>query len=314
MTDFLHEKTMLALNKELGFNNNVFLSSDDDSEYSSLVGKKARQRRAVKKDLRGQGLSRKEARKEAMVQVGRGKLGKGVLKVSLAPMRGAFLSLLLLNFRGIATKIMAVERNQPELKKRLKSQWENQFGGSYDELIKAAQKAENKKPFFCGKQCKLKVVEQTKSSFNGVSDFGVEGTIYDDFSYTDPVLIGGLVSLAGTVVAAIGSTVNQAQVNKGKKMEIEAAERMAEKELATLTANQKAQIDAAERRLQAEADPKKAILNNPDLSTEEKKSAIELLEKTETSESSRSINRVLMIGIPVLLVVGLGFYFVTRKK
>lgn len=314
MTDFLHEKTMLALNKELGFDNNVFLSNDD-TEYSSLIGKKAKERRAVKKDLRSQGVSRKEARKEAMVQVGRGKLGKGVLKVSLAPMRGSFLTLLLFNFRGIATKIMAVERNQPEIKKRLKSQWENQFGGSYDELIKAAQKAENKKPIFCGKQCKLKIVEQSKSSFNGVKDsINIEGTIYDDFLNLTGLEIGGLVTLAGTVVTVIGTTVNQAQVNKGKKAEIEAAERMANKELETLTANQKAQIEAAERRLQAEADPKKAILNNPDLSTEEKKDAIELLEKTETSESSRSINRVLMIGIPVLLVVGLGFYFVTRKK
>lgn len=313
MTDFLHEKTMLALNKELGFDNNIFLSNDD-TEYSSLIGKKAKERRAVRRDLRSQGVSRKEARKEAMVQVGRGKLGKGVLKVSLAPVRGAFLSLLLLNFRGFATKIMAIERNQPELKKRLKSQWENQLGGAYDELIKAAQKAENKKPFFCGKQCKLKVVEQTKSSFNGFSDFGVEGTIYDDFSHFEPNTTFALIGLAGTALTAVGATVNQAQVNKGKKMEIEAAERMANKELETLTANQKAQIEAAERRLQAEADPKKAILNNPDLSTEEKKDAIELLEKTETSESSRSINRVLMIGIPILLVAGLGFYFVTRKK
>jgi hypothetical protein len=337
--EFENEKELLDLNRDLGFENSaIFFGNvsdeideeeeeniepeikiasvfdiDSDNEFSEFVGKKAKERRKVKKELKKTGLSNKEARKQALEQVGRGKIGKGVLKVALAPVRGAFLSLLLLNFRGFATKIMAIEKSQPDGKKTLKSKWENNLGGNYDELIKAAEKAENKKPFFCGKNCKLKAVEEAKMiSFSGF--LGKEGTIYSDFYNLEPATTTALVTLAGTAVGVMGSTINNAQINKGKKAEIEAAERMADKELATLTANQKAQIEAAEKRLQAEGDPKKAILNNPDLTAEEKKASIELFEKTESQSDTRNIRKILMIGVPIALLLGIGAYFITRKK
>lgn len=337
--EFENEKQLLELNRDLGFENSTIFFGDtneteeenlepetetpsvfdvdSENEFSEFVGKKAKERRKVKKELKKTGLSNKEARKQALVEVGRGKIGKGVLKVAFAPMRGAFLSLLLLNFRGIATKIMAIEKGtQADLKKKLVSAWENRLGGDYDELIKAASKAENKKPFFCGKKCKLKVVEKVGSS-SFVGFVGKSGSIYDNYNNVaggDDAVIGVYVGLAGTVLGVIGNVANGAQVNKGKKLEIEAAERMADKELATLTANQKAQIEAAERRLQAEADPKKAILNNPDLTAEEKKASIELFEKTESQSDTRNIRKILMIGVPVTLLVGFGFYFLTRKQ
>ena len=333
--EFENEKQLLELNRDLGFENSTIFFGDtneteeenlepetetpsvfdvdSENEFSEFVGKKAKERRKVKKELKKTGLSNKEARKQALIEVGRGKIGKGVLKVAFAPVRGAFLSLLLLNYRGFATKIMAIEKGQPEGKKSLKSKWENNLGGDYNELIKAAEKAENKKPFFCGKNCKLKAVEEAKTiSFSGF--LGKEGTIYSDFNNFEPATTTALIGLAGTAVGVMGSTINNAQVNKSKKAEIEAAERMADKELATLTANQKAQIEAAERRLQAEADPKKAILNNPDLTAEEKKASIELFEKTESQSDTRNIRKILMIGIPVTLLVGFGFYFLTRKN
>ena len=333
--EFENEKQLLELNRDLGFENSTIFFGDtneteeenlepetetpsvfdvdSENEFSEFVGKKAKERRKVKKELKKTGLSNKEARKQALIEVGRGKIGKGVLKVAFAPVRGAFLSLLLLNYRGFATKIMAIEKGQPEGKKSLKSKWENNLGGDYNELIKAAEKAENKKPFFCGKNCKLKAVEEAKTiSFSGF--LGKEGTIYSDFNNFEPATTTALIGLAGTAVGVMGSTINNAQVNKSKKAEIEAAERMADKELATLTANQKAQIEAAERRLQAEADPKKAILNNPDLTAEEKKASIELFEKTESQSDTRNIRKILMIGIPVTLLVGFGFYFLTRKQ
>jgi hypothetical protein len=340
--EFENEKALLELNRDLGFENStIFFGNvsdeideeeeniepetettsvfdiDSENEFSEFVGKKSRERRKVKKELKKTGLSNKEARKQALEEVGRGKIGKGVLKVALAPVRGAFLSLLLLNFRGLATKIMAIDRGtQADVKKKLVSAWENRLGGDYDELIKAAEKAENKKPFFCGKKCKLKVVE--KASSNSFLGFvGKSGSIYDNFSNVaggDDLVIAAWIGLAGTGLGVIGGVANNAQLNKGKKAEIEAAERMADKELATLTANQKAQIEAAEKRLQAEGDPKKAILNNPDLTAEEKKASLDLLEKTESQSDTRNIRKILMIGVPVALLLGIGAYFLTRKK
>ncbi len=155
--EFENEKALLELNRDLGFENStIFFGNvsdeideeeeniepetettsvfdiDSDNEFSEFVGKKAKERRKVKKELKKTGLSNKEARKQALEEVGRGKIGKGVLKVALAPVRGAFLSLLLLNFRGFATKIMAIEKSQPDGKKTLKSKWENNLGGNYD--------------------------------------------------------------------------------------------------------------------------------------------------------------------------------------
>jgi hypothetical protein len=335
--EFENEKALLELNRDLGFENSAIFFGDvsdeneienvepeiktifdeSNNEFDEFIGKKAKERRKVKKELKKTGLTNKEARKQALVEVGRGKLGKGVLKVAFAPVRGAFLSLLLLNYRGFATKIMAIEKGtQSDLKKKLVSAWENRLGGDYDELIKAAAKAENKKPFFCGKKCKLKVIEKADSN-SFVSFVGKSSSIYDNYSNVaggDDALVLAWISLAGTGVGVIGGVVNSAQLNKGKKAEIEAAERMADKELATLTANQKAQIEAAEKRLQAEADPKKAILNNPDLTAEEKKASIELFEKTESQSDTRNIRKILMIGVPVALLLGIGTYFLTRKK
>ncbi len=297
--DFEYEKKMLELNESLGFSNgSVFYGDNEDSDDDFDNFGKGKERRQRKKELKKQGLSNKEARQQALEEVGRGKLGKGVLKVYLTPVRGAFLSLLLLNFRGFATKIMAIENGRDaKLKSRLKSKWENVLGGNYDELIKSAKKAENKKPFFCGKQCKLNLIENQKYN-NALGSLGV----------------AAIIGAAGTAIGVLGQTINNAIISKSKKREIEAAQEQSERELATLSSIEREKIALAEKQLQQESDPSKAIINDPNLSPEEKKAALDLLKENESEKDSRNVRKILMIGLPILAVLAIGGYFLTRKK
>jgi hypothetical protein len=66
----------------------------------------------------------------------------GIKTVALAAPRAAFLGLLLVNLKGLASKILKADQTNPA---KLKSFWEK-LGGNYDQLIQAAKKGGNKKP------------------------------------------------------------------------------------------------------------------------------------------------------------------------
>jgi len=104
-----------------------------------------------------------------------GKKGRGK-KIFLAPARGAFLGLVALNFRAIATKLSK--------SKTAKQFWEK-LGGDYNKLKKAVDKAKNKKPFFGGGKG-LKGIESSHTGYYG--DFN-EG-------------MGSLEAVAGLLTAA----------------------------------------------------------------------------------------------------------------
>jgi len=172
---------------------NTHSSFDDglnfSDEYDNFLTKKSRERGKERRDLRKSGLSRKDARKQALAKIPKDKakdiakkvaqgVGKTILKGGLLAPRGAFLSLLALNFKGQAYKIMAIENgNDRSLKEQLKKKWEG-LGGNYSKLIETAKKGDNKKPFFCGKKCKSKLLSvdvksiQTPSDSNFVNAIG----------------------------------------------------------------------------------------------------------------------------------------------
>lgn len=106
-----------------------------------------KEKRAAKKKARkAKRAERKAKRKEKVkklvgkVKAGAKKLGKALKKVGIAPARGAFLSLILINARGLASKIAKIDPD------KVKSTWEK-FGGNYDKLMKAVNKGKAKKPF-----------------------------------------------------------------------------------------------------------------------------------------------------------------------
>jgi hypothetical protein len=70
------------------------------------------------------------------------KTGKGILKIALTPSRNAFLLLVKLNFKGIATNLKKVYAKNPD---KLKTFWSG-FNGKWDNLISNINIGSNKKP------------------------------------------------------------------------------------------------------------------------------------------------------------------------
>jgi hypothetical protein len=77
--------------------------------------------------------------------IGRGRFLQGVKKVTLAPGRGAFLTLVNLNFRGFASRLSKVKNPA-----KLKDLW-NKLGGNFDKLQNAIRKGATKRPLFGGR-------------------------------------------------------------------------------------------------------------------------------------------------------------------
>lgn len=105
-----------------------------------LFNKKKRQERKEKRKEKRE--ERKEKRQERREQKAEKRGGaRGVKRIALAPGRGAFLSLILLNFRGLATKMAASIQRNPDRTKKL---W-NKLGGDFNKLKQAVDKGKTKK-------------------------------------------------------------------------------------------------------------------------------------------------------------------------
>ena len=273
--------------------NRLSSSFDGDiNEFDNFLTKKGRERGKERKELRESGLSRKDARKEALSNIPKDKLkevaknvskgvGKAILKGGLIAPRGAYLSLLALNYRGQAYKVNAVVNGTNEkLKKRLKSKWEG-LGGKYDSLVKTATKGATQKPFFCGKKCNEKLLtsditaESIKSTPIDAEYLNVTG---EPISST---IIVAWIGLGSTIIGVIGGVVGKAQDTKIQKADIESAENLAELENATLTKLEKDKIDLKKQELATSGDPTAIVLNNPNLTQEEKATALKQIEIVE---------------------------------
>jgi hypothetical protein len=126
--------------KNLKESNKATYILDMDVRYLSepfieITGRK--ERKAKRKEKRE---ARRERRKS-------GDKPKRVAQVALAPSRGAFLGLIALNFRGLATRInKAIGKDS----KGVQTLW-NKLGGDFSKLKKAVEKSKDKKPLFGSK-------------------------------------------------------------------------------------------------------------------------------------------------------------------
>lgn len=112
-------------------------------EITGRAERKARrqQRREERKERREE---RREDRAERRAD---GDKPKAVAKVALAPSRAAFLGLVALNFRGLATRLnKAIGKDS----KGVQTFW-NKLGGDFSKLKKAVDNAKDKKPLFGSK-------------------------------------------------------------------------------------------------------------------------------------------------------------------
>jgi len=127
-----------------------------------------------------------------------GKKGRGK-KIFLAPARGAFLSLVALNVRGLATKLSR--------SKTAKQFWEK-LGGDYNKLKKAVDKAKGKKAIF-GKGKGLKGIESSYTEYG--SEF-VEG-----IGAVDLAAVAGFLATAAPVLIAVQNLFKKEGIPEGEE-------------------------------------------------------------------------------------------------
>jgi hypothetical protein len=268
-----------------------------DDEYGDFIGKRAKQRREIRRDLRDSGLSRRDARREARSQVPmtprQRDFAHKVFRATLVTPRGAFIALVRLNYRGFAWKIDAILNGKDaNLKTKLQQKWYG-LGGDVSNLIEATNAGKAKKPSICGKNCKKQLIDN-KSNFTDDSDY---------YNLTGAEVVGILVTNAKVVITALGTILSSVVVALSKSQEIKSAERIAEQENATLTQAEKDKIAIAEKKIEAETDPRNRIINDPNFTQEEKESALKLLDEAEGSKLNKDVIKYVVIGGIVLVAI-----------
>jgi hypothetical protein len=297
-----------------------------DDSYDNFLTKKSRERNARKKELRDEGKSRKEARKQAKEEIPKDKLkdvasnlakgvGRGVVVGALAIPRASYLSLLALNFRGNAYKVMAIVNkdngNTDALLQELKKKW-YKLGGDWDALVKAGTNGAKKKPLFCGKKCKKALAEKGyKKSFNGLDEV-LDFQVYSNVAGGDDIAIGTWIGLGSAVLGSVGTITAKAIESKAQKEEIASAERIAEQENKTLSEADKRAYEIEMAKLSGDADPKVLITNNPQLSSAEKKEALKQLDEATTKETSQNFKKYALYG--GLAIIGIFVISKLAKK
>ena len=294
-----------------------------DELYDNFLTKKSRDRMKRTKELKGDGLSRKDARKQALEEIGRDKLkdvakdlgkgiGRSVVVGTLAVPRASYLSLLALNFRGNAYKVMAIvnkTKGNEGLLQQLKDKW-YKLGGDWDIFIKTAENGAKKNPLFCGKKCKTALAKNDyKKSFDGLNT--MSDMDFDAYSYVaggDDIGIGVWIGLGSAVLTTIGTITSKAIESKSEKEKIASAELLAKNELASLDAKTKLEADLREKEIASTQDPKTQIVTNPDLTPQEKTLALKQLDEATGKETNRNFKKYAFYGL-----LGVGVIFALTK-
>lgn len=303
--------------------------SSEFSNFLNAKGKKKFKIGSLKKGLKKLG---------GQIKSGVKAVGKGVAKVVVAVPRTAFLGLLDLNYRGYGWKIQSILTN-PALKKekaQLKKKWEN-LGGRFSALEKTAGIGSRRtKPFFCGKECKVKLldkdlskqsledlknkpIEELKketieevmgnfSGFNNKVNFFAGSYIDSDTNYSNaaPLVIGAWIGAGGTVIGALAGIISKGIESADQKKMLKAEAEKTDKELASLSESEKKQIELAEKKLKAELDPRDLILKNENLSPAEKREALAVIDDATSKTDSSKMKKYLIygaIGIVLLVVI-----------
>lgn len=144
---------------------------------------------------------------------------KGLIKVAATPARNAFLELMKLNVRGMATKALKVYQNNPD---KLKNFW-GSIGGQYDKLVKAIMKGSKRKRIL--------------------------GVYEPAIGFADPAT---LLVTAAPIVAAFVKILKSAGVDPKELTDV--AKIAVNKKAQELLANQTEEVEETEQKYQEEAD------------------------------------------------------------
>jgi hypothetical protein len=280
---------------------NMASEEDGYAEFGKKFGKK------IKKGLKSISINnaKKGLKQVSIKNIGAGlkKVGRAVKTAALAPARGAFLGLVRLNFRGSASRFNLLnEQGQ----KKLYEKWDK-LGGKTDALQRAIDAGKGKKVLACGKKCRAKAGKNPQLPTEAQSD-------YVNF---EPTTNAALISAGGGVLATMVKVVGDKSNYKSQieLAQIEAEQQKAEENErkidATMTPQEAALADEIIKAQDSSFDAVKAIVENPNLTAEEKTAALEDLKDDVVG---MSITTKILIGVGILAAIGLGFYLFKQSN
>lgn len=247
--------------------------------------------------------------KKAFKGIGKGlkKVGRAVKTAALAPARGSFLTLVRLNFRGLASKFNLLNEKG---EKKLFDKWEK-LGGKKDALQRAIDKGKSKKVMACGKKCRAKAGENPQLPPDSQSDF----VNFCAEPATCSAAIAAAATVTATIVKSIGDKSNyKSQIELAKiENDTQKAEEKEKKIDASMTPQEAAIADEIIKAQAGGFDAVKAIMENPNLTAEEKNAALQDL-KEDMVDGGLSTGKKIGIAVGIVALLGIGFYLMNKNK
>lgn len=231
------------------------------------------------------------------------KIGRAIKTAALAPARGAFLALLRINFRGLASRFNLLnEKGQ----KKLFDKWDK-LGGKKDALERGIDAGKGKKPLACGKKCRAKAGKNPQLPTSAQSDFANAAGV------DDAALISAAAGIISALVKTVGDKSNyKSQIELAKlQNDIDKADADEKKVDDAMTPQEKALADEIIKAQEGSFDAVKAITDNPNLTAEEKQAALLAL-KEDVEDDSTKRNVLIVVG--VIAALGIGYYFYQRTN
>jgi hypothetical protein len=223
-----------------------------------------------------------------------------VIKGAYAVPRSAYLGLIAANFRGFATRIAYADQ---ATKEKIKKDW-SKFGGDGDTLMNVANKAKDQKAVTCGVKCKAKVYGMSKSSFDG--QIFLESMTYHGLVGGDDIAVA--MATATPVIAAVSKALEAAKPGVESAAAIKKAldevknddvnDELARKQMPD---KQRKAIDNAFKEAITASDPVNQIKNNPNLTDDEKKAAIALLNPSWSTKKKVLVFGGIAVGLAGLI-------------
>jgi len=280
---------------------NMISEEDDYAEFGKKFGKN------IKKGLKSISINnaKKGLKQVSLKNIGAGlkKVGRAVKTAALAPARGAFLGLVRVNFRGAATRFNLLTE---EGKKKLFEKWEK-LGGKNDALQRGIDAGKSKKIIACGKKCRAKAGKNPQLPPPDSEAFA---------NFSDPVnaaLISAGGGVLATMVKVVGNKSNyKSQIELAQlELEQQKADDNERKIDATMTPQEAALADEIIKSQESSFDAVKAIVENPNLTAEEKTAALEDLKDDVVGMSTTT---KILIGVGALAALGLVIYLYKQSN
>lgn len=245
--------------------------------------------------------------KKAFKGIGKGlkKVGRAVKTAALAPARGSFLAVVRLNFRGLATRYNLLNEKG---KKKFFEKWEK-MGGKVSALERAVDAGKGKPIVMCGKKCRAKAGKNPQLPSDLEKDF-VNWTGFDDAA-----VVSAALSVIAAMTKAVGDKSNYKSQIELAKLENETAkaEEKEKKIDATMTPQEAAIADEIIKAQAGGFDAVKAIMENPNLTAEEKNAALQDL-KEDMVDGGLSTGKKIGIAVGIVALLGIGFYLMNKNQ